>query len=120
MAASPSLGIALAPYHLPQDSHALAELIKTLDHNIEVFYAWEHGMGCMTKLPKEQELMQMRQVVEQQQQALQQMVQAQQMDAKRHETDAFDQEIQGLGPAWQEVFGNGPFNALPPNSPERM
>jgi sugar phosphate isomerase/epimerase len=24
-----------------------------------VFYAWQHGMGCMTKLPKEQELLQM-------------------------------------------------------------
>jgi sugar phosphate isomerase/epimerase len=24
-----------------------------------MFYAWQHGMGCMKKLPKEQELLQM-------------------------------------------------------------
>ena len=24
-----------------------------------MFYAWQHGDGCMTKLPKEQELLQM-------------------------------------------------------------
>lgn len=27
--------------------------------NIKMFYAWQHGMGCMTKLPKQQELLQM-------------------------------------------------------------
>ena len=26
---------------------------------IEVFYAWQHGMGCHTKLPKAQELLQL-------------------------------------------------------------
>ncbi len=53
------LAIALAPYHLPQDETQLAGLIKTLGQSIAVFYAWQHGMGCMTKLPKEQELLQM-------------------------------------------------------------
>lgn len=58
---SPSrhLGIALAPYHLPQDSEQLAELIRDLGNRIAVFYAWQHGNGCMTKLPKEQELLQL-------------------------------------------------------------
>lgn len=56
---SPSLAIALAPYHLPQDAKVIAELIRTLGSSITLFYAWEHGMGCMQPLPKEQELMQM-------------------------------------------------------------
>lgn len=56
---SKNLGIALAPYHLPQDPELLAQLIRDLDDSISVFYAWQHGMGCMTKLPKEQELLQL-------------------------------------------------------------
>lgn len=56
---SDHLGIALAPYHLPQDAAALADLIRSLGDSIAMFYAWQHGMGCMTKLPKEQELLQM-------------------------------------------------------------
>ena len=28
-------------------------------YSIAVFYAWQHGMGCHVKLPKEQELLQM-------------------------------------------------------------
>lgn len=59
LAPSKHLGIALAPYHLPQDPQQLADLIRTLGDRIAMFYAWEHGMGCMTKLPKEQELLQM-------------------------------------------------------------
>ncbi|MEO2032795.1 MAG: TIM barrel protein [Planctomycetaceae bacterium] len=55
----PHLAVALAPYHLPQDETLLADLIRTLGNRIEVFYAWQHGMGCMQKLPKEQELLQM-------------------------------------------------------------
>lgn len=53
------LGVALAPYHLPQDPEELARLIRDLGPAIEVFYAWQHGHGCMTKLPKEEELLQM-------------------------------------------------------------
>ena len=56
------LGIALAPYHLETlgvDAAGHAALIKALGKRITVFYAWQHGMGCHKKLPKEQELLQM-------------------------------------------------------------
>jgi sugar phosphate isomerase/epimerase len=58
---SPSkhLGIAFAPYHLPQDESLLAQLLRDVYESIAVFYAWEHGNGCMVKLPKEEELLQM-------------------------------------------------------------
>ncbi|WP_417731509.1 sugar phosphate isomerase/epimerase family protein [Rosistilla oblonga] len=56
---SDHLGIALAPYHLDQDSNLLAELILALGDRLSVFYAWQYGMGCMKKLPKRQELLQM-------------------------------------------------------------
>ncbi len=56
---SKHLAVALAPYHLPQVEKMLADLIRTLGDGIAMFYAWQHGMGCMTKLPKEQELLQM-------------------------------------------------------------
>jgi len=53
------LGIALAPYHLPQDERLLSDLIRALGGHIQLFYAWQHGMGCMKKLPKAQELLQL-------------------------------------------------------------
>ena len=56
---SKHLAIALAPYHLPQDEQLLARLIRDLGNAVRIFYAWQHGRGCMTKLPKEQELLQM-------------------------------------------------------------
>jgi sugar phosphate isomerase/epimerase len=58
---SPSrhLGVALAPYHLPQDEKFLARLIEDLGPALVHFYAWQHGQGCMEKLPKEEELEQM-------------------------------------------------------------
>ena len=56
---SPYLGIALAPYHLPDDAELVAQLIEDLGQGLSLFYAWQHGMGCHEKLPKEQELMQM-------------------------------------------------------------
>lgn len=56
---SPHLGIALAPYHLPQDPAALGQLIRDLNDSLTMFYAWQHGDGCMEKLPKERELLQM-------------------------------------------------------------
>lgn len=56
---SERMGVALAPYHLPQEEKELAQLILDLGNRIKVFYAWQHGMGCMKKLPKEQELLQM-------------------------------------------------------------
>lgn len=56
---SPRLGIALAPYHLPQDEKLIAGLIEGLGEKLVHFYAWEHGMGCHKKLPKAQEMLQM-------------------------------------------------------------
>ncbi len=56
---SKHLAIALAPYHLPQDEEALVSLMQDVMPAMEVFYAWQHGDGCMTQLPKEQELLQM-------------------------------------------------------------
>ena len=53
------VGVALAPYHLPQDASQLAKLIEDLGTQLAFFYAWQHGMGCHKKLPKEQELMQL-------------------------------------------------------------
>ncbi|MFC1597575.1 sugar phosphate isomerase/epimerase family protein [Planctomycetota bacterium] len=58
-AESPNLGVALAPYHLPQDEGLLAGLIEDLGSSLVHFYAWQHGQGCMEKLPKAQELEQM-------------------------------------------------------------
>ncbi len=61
MEALPSqrLGIAMAPYHLPQDTDLISRLIRGLGERLVHFQAWEHGMGCMKKLPKEQELLQL-------------------------------------------------------------
>lgn len=59
MSPSPRLGIALAPYHLPQDEKQLAALIADLGPRLVHFYAWQHGQGCMKKLPKAEELEQM-------------------------------------------------------------
>lgn len=53
------LGIALAPYHLPQDEELLAKLIEDLGPRLALFYAWQHGAGCMTAQPKDQEMLQM-------------------------------------------------------------
>lgn len=55
----PGIGIALAPYHLPQDSALLAELIRHIDKKLTLFYAWEYGKGCSKPMPKEEELQQM-------------------------------------------------------------
>jgi sugar phosphate isomerase/epimerase len=56
---NPHLAVALAPYHLPQDSARLAELVRDLGDGIAMFYAWQHGNGCMRAQPKESELLQM-------------------------------------------------------------
>ena len=56
---SKHLAIAFAPYHLPQEEKQLASLLKELGNRTAMFYAWQHGMGCHKKLPKEQELLQM-------------------------------------------------------------
>lgn len=59
VAKSKHLGVALAPYHLPQEPALLARLIGDLGPKLVHFYAWQHGKGCHKKLPKEQELLQM-------------------------------------------------------------
>lgn len=56
---SKHLGVALAPYHLEQDPKMLDDLIRSLGEGIAVFYAWQHGDGCMQVMPPEQELLQM-------------------------------------------------------------
>ncbi|MCA9054195.1 MAG: sugar phosphate isomerase/epimerase [Planctomycetaceae bacterium] len=56
---SPNLGLAMAPYHLPQETEVLCSLIRDAGDRLKMFYAWQHGMGCMEKLPKEQELLQL-------------------------------------------------------------
>jgi sugar phosphate isomerase/epimerase len=58
---SPSkyLKVGLAPYHLPQDAEQLAALIRDLGDSIAMFYAWQHGNGCMNRLPKQEELLQL-------------------------------------------------------------
>nr|WP_220498461.1 sugar phosphate isomerase/epimerase family protein [Rhodopirellula sp. JC639] len=59
LAPADAIGVAFAPYHLPQDNEVLCPLLRDLGDSVAVFYAWQHGMGCKTKLPKEQELLQM-------------------------------------------------------------
>lgn len=57
-----NLKIAFAPYHLETlgvDAKGFGGLIEALGNNIAIYYAWQHGMGCSKKLPKEQELLQM-------------------------------------------------------------
>lgn len=58
-AKSPRLGIALAPYHLPQDPAVMARLIEDLGPKLVHFYAWQEGRGCFQKLPKHEELEQL-------------------------------------------------------------
>jgi sugar phosphate isomerase/epimerase len=53
------LGIALAPYHLPQDPQLIAKCITDIGNRLVHFYAWQYGQGCHKKLPKQQELMQL-------------------------------------------------------------
>jgi sugar phosphate isomerase/epimerase len=57
--AVPGIGIALAPYHLPQDPLLLAALIRDLGPKLSLFYAWEHGLGCSKAMPKHEELQQL-------------------------------------------------------------
>jgi sugar phosphate isomerase/epimerase len=56
---SPRLGVALAPYHLPQDEAQLARLIEDLGPKLAHFYAWQYGRGCMRPMPKAEEIEQM-------------------------------------------------------------
>jgi len=58
-APSKHIGIALAPYHLSQEPALLGRLIEDLGDHLVHFYAWQHGVGCHEKRPKEEELLQM-------------------------------------------------------------
>jgi len=55
----PGIGIAFAPYHLPQDSALLSDLITHIGQKMTLLYAWEFGHGCFKPMPKEEELQQM-------------------------------------------------------------
>lgn len=55
----PGMGIALAPYHLPQDPALIAQLIRDLGPRLAFFYGWEFGAGCSKPMPKEDELKQL-------------------------------------------------------------
>jgi sugar phosphate isomerase/epimerase len=56
---TPGIGIAFAPYHLPQDASLQADLIKHIGQKMTLFYAWEYGMSCSKAMPKAEELQQM-------------------------------------------------------------
>lgn len=55
----PGMGIALAPYHLPQDAEMMAGLIRELGPRLALFYAWQHGQGCDRPMPKADEMQQL-------------------------------------------------------------
>jgi sugar phosphate isomerase/epimerase len=57
--ASERIGIALAPYHLPQDPDLIAGIIRRLGPRLGHFYAWQYGKGCHTEMPREDELLQL-------------------------------------------------------------
>lgn len=59
MRPSSALGIAFAPYHLPQQAEDLGQLVGDLGESIDVFYAWQHGQGSVKKLPKAEEMEQL-------------------------------------------------------------
>lgn len=56
---SEHIGVALAPYHLPQEPALLASLIEDLGPRLVHFYAWEHGFGCHEPMPKAREMQQL-------------------------------------------------------------
>lgn len=55
----PGVGIALAPYHLPQDPTLIAQLIRDIGPKLSLFYGWEFGKGCTKPMPREDELQQL-------------------------------------------------------------
>jgi len=59
LATSPALGIAFAPYHLPQDPELQAQLIRDIGPKLSHFYAWEHGYGSHEAMPKAREMQQL-------------------------------------------------------------
>jgi sugar phosphate isomerase/epimerase len=59
MSPSKHFGLALAPYHLPQDPNLIASLIADAGEKLFLFYAWEHGKGSAGNLPKPDQVFQM-------------------------------------------------------------
>lgn len=59
MAKFDGIGIAYAPYHLPQEPELLAKLIEEMGPRLSVFYAWQHGKGSGGKMTKDEEMQQM-------------------------------------------------------------
>ena len=59
LSSSNNLKIAFAPYHLPQDSMLLAQLIRDTGSSIAMFYAWQHGKGALDSLSVEDQHLQM-------------------------------------------------------------
>jgi sugar phosphate isomerase/epimerase len=60
--ADPEIGIGLAPYHLENlglGAGELAALIEALGERLFLFYAWQHGKGCMKPAPINDLLLQM-------------------------------------------------------------
>jgi sugar phosphate isomerase/epimerase len=57
--APPGIGIAFAPFHLPQDPALLAGLIRGLDPKLALFYAWQHGKGASAPISKDDERLQL-------------------------------------------------------------
>ena len=53
-AKDPHVGIALAPYHLPQDPAELGRLTADLGEKLFFFYAWQHGDGSGDLAPSRQ------------------------------------------------------------------
>lgn len=59
LSTSDNIGIALAPYHLPQDPALIAQLIREIGPKLVHFYAWEHGEGSTHAMPKVLEMKQL-------------------------------------------------------------
>jgi sugar phosphate isomerase/epimerase len=56
---SKHLGLALAPYHLPQDTALMASLIEDAGDRLFLFYAWEFGKSATGERPREEQVLQM-------------------------------------------------------------
>ena len=56
---APAVGIALAPYHLPQEPETLAALVRELGPRLAHFYAWQHGKGSTGQLTPDEQLLQL-------------------------------------------------------------
>ena len=55
----PTIGIALAPYHLEQNPALIASLIRDLGNRIVLFYAWQRGKGLGKDVSPQQVLEQL-------------------------------------------------------------